>query len=505
MRPFYKKLFYILIFMVSLALAQNKPFPQALNYANCIKPNTVSQTEMNQSVADFYTYWKAAYLRASNGQTSGGWYIYSHPDDPDKKTVSEAHGYGMIIMALIAGLDDSAHIYFDGMYRMYNDHRSTIDNDLMSWIISPDEDPAKDEDNATDGDMDMAYALLLADQQWGSAGTYNYLAEALRIISSGVKESNTNNSRLMLGDWWPGESKWEWATRSSDWMPDHLRAYYNATKDSFWLALSDSVYGIISDITMNYAPSTALMPDFVDKQPPQPAPPNFLESQYDGQYNWNACRFPWRIAVDYAHYNTPQAKTAENTILAWLKTSTNNNPQNIKPGYMLNGDPIPERDYTSNAFTAPFIAACITDAAHQDYLNDGWALIKDIRESYYEDTINLLCMLLITGNWWSPEEVTSILSEPQSNLPLKPLLTQNVPNPFNPVTLIRYNVSSTAMVNLIVFDSIGRKVATLVNKKQDAGSHRVSFDASHLSSGVYFYRLTTGNGNSVTKKMILLR
>ncbi len=67
-------------------------------------------------------------MRFSNGHTPEGWYIYSLPDNSEKKTISEAHGYGMIIMALMAGYDDSARVYFGGIYAMYNDHRSAIDH-----------------------------------------------------------------------------------------------------------------------------------------------------------------------------------------------------------------------------------------------------------------------------------------------------------------------------------------------------------------------------------------
>ncbi len=500
----------LILILLGVTFSQNKPFPQALDYDHCIKPDVVTQEDLNTTVKNFYDYWKDAYLQPSNGQTPGGWYIYSHPGDPDKKSVSEAHGYGMIIMALMAGYDDSARVYFDGMYAMYNDHRSTVDHDLMSWIISPDEDPADDEDNATDGDMDIAYALLLANAQWGSDGAINYLAEAKRIITDGTKESNTNHTRLMLGDWWFYDSKWEWATRSSDWMTDHLRAYFTATQDSFWLASADTIYSMVAAITENYAPATGLMPDFVDQEKPQPAPPNFLESEYDGSYNWNACRFPWRIATDFAHYGTEEAKAALNTILAWLKPATANNPANIKPGYFLDGTPIPDRDYTSNAFTAPLIAACIVDSAHQAYLNVGWSLIKGIHDNYYADTINLLCQLLISGNWWYPSQTTSLIHHhgPANILPAGIYLAQNYPNPFNPTTVISYFVgaqnATPVQVQLVIYNVLGQKVQTLVNSKQQAGKHTVTFDASGLSSGIYYYRLSTGVFTQ-SRKMIVLR
>tara|TARA_Y100001935_G_scaffold238369_1_gene224802 strand:+ start:160025 stop:161473 length:1449 start_codon:yes stop_codon:yes gene_type:complete len=71
-------------------------------------------------------------------------------------------------------------------------------------------------------------------------------------------------------------------------------------------------------------------------------------------------------------------------------------------------------------------------------------------------------------------------------------LYQNYPNPFNPSTVIGYQLPVNSKVTLKVFDILGREVALLVNEQQPAGSHEVTFDATHLSSGVYFYRLEVG-------------
>jgi hypothetical protein len=83
-------------------------------------------------------------------------------------------------------------------------------------------------------------------------------------------------------------------------------------------------------------------------------------------------------------------------------------------------------------------------------------------------------------------------------------LEQNYPNPFNPDTKIQYQVSSNSQVSLKVFDVLGNEVATLVNEEKPAGNYEVEFNASQLSSGVYFYKLTAGSFTD-TKKMILLR
>ena len=89
------------------------------------------------------------------------------------------------------------------------------------------------------------------------------------------------------------------------------------------------------------------------------------------------------------------------------------------------------------------------------------------------------------------------------------LLLQNFPNPFNPVTTIKYNIPTNVKrqasnVNLIVYDMLGREVETLVDEIKETGAYQVQWDASGLPSGVYFYRLTSGQF-SETRKMILTK
>lgn len=83
-------------------------------------------------------------------------------------------------------------------------------------------------------------------------------------------------------------------------------------------------------------------------------------------------------------------------------------------------------------------------------------------------------------------------------------LAQNYPNPFNPVTTIQYSISQRSDVTLKVYDVLGNEIAILVNEEKEKGVYSVNFDASALSSGIYFYRLQAGSYID-TKKMILLR
>ncbi|MCI0473658.1 MAG: T9SS type A sorting domain-containing protein, partial [Ignavibacteria bacterium] len=83
-------------------------------------------------------------------------------------------------------------------------------------------------------------------------------------------------------------------------------------------------------------------------------------------------------------------------------------------------------------------------------------------------------------------------------------LEQNYPNPFNPVTNIRFSLKEKGFTSLKVYNSVGQEVADLLNQELNPGTYEKSFDASFLSSGIYFYRLISG-GYSETKKMNLIK
>lgn len=92
----------------------------------------------------------------------------------------------------------------------------------------------------------------------------------------------------------------------------------------------------------------------------------------------------------------------------------------------------------------------------------------------------------------------------ESTLPTEYALYNNYPNPFNPTTIIKYDLPEESQVSLKVYDVLGREVASLVDQKQAAGSYKVNFNASRLSSGVYFYRISAGTF-VVTKKLMLMK
>ncbi len=100
-------------------------------------------------------------------------------------------------------------------------------------------------------------------------------------------------------------------------------------------------------------------------------------------------------------------------------------------------------------------------------------------------------------------EVNVVTGVTESSVPTEFALRQNYPNPFNPSTTISFDLPASSNVKIEVFDMLGRKVSDVLNETKKAGTHQVKFDASDLTSGVYFYKLTSKDFSSINKMMLL--
>jgi endo-1,4-beta-D-glucanase Y len=353
---------------------------------------------LDRAVRAFYDAWKARYLVPGCGGTillTGGGTGAS-----DAITISEGHGYAMIITALMAGHDPQARALFDRLDTVFHRFPSSIDHGLMAWAIEPGCRPVHDGDAATDGDLDIAYALLLASRQWGG----RYLAEARRLLDSIERSEMDPGTHLpLLGDWQPGEAEFAGATRPSDFMPGHFRAFARATGRTSWSAAVDAVYRTVEVMQARYAPQTGLLPDFVVHADahPAPAPAPFIDEKRPSDYDYNSCRVPFRLGADHVLTGDPRAGAALARLDAFAMRTSGGDPAHLASGFHLDGSPY--RASVNECFRAAFAVAATGNAAGQRWLDAlWWALVKRPLTTYYEDTLKLLGLIVISGNWWAP-------------------------------------------------------------------------------------------------------
>jgi endo-1,4-beta-D-glucanase Y len=377
---------------------------------------------LDGQVTKYYDMWKSTYLK----QMCGGYVVLSEGGTGAKDgtfTVSEAHGYGMVITALMAGYDPQAQEIFNGLYAVFRAFPSWNTPDLMDWQLltkcptgSTCKEPVKgcfridgsDSGSATDGDMDIAFALLLADKQWGSKGAY--LGEARKVIAAiKAKEMNASTKYPLLADDIMKGDDFFYTTRPSDFMLDHFRAFSKATGDAFWTQSVDALHGLIDGLQMREAATTGLIPDFVvatDTATPKPAPPKWPADEGDatGEYAYNSCRVPWRLTTDFVVSNDPRTRTEVAKINTWFKGWSNGNPHMVVDGYTLSGGISSSAAGTDLSFGAPFAVASILDT-DQTWVDKSWAelFVEPKDHAYFGDTIKMISLIVISQNWWAPQ------------------------------------------------------------------------------------------------------
>ncbi|GAA3386475.1 glycosyl hydrolase family 8 [Cryptosporangium minutisporangium] len=359
------------------------------------------QESLNDAVVAHYRQWQAAFVRQRPcGQN---WAAVASPD-ADLPYVGEGQGWGLVITALMAGADPNAQQQFDAILRYVLAHPSSIDHDLHAAEQNDRCESVNGGDSAADADLDIAYGLLLAHEQWG--GT-TYLDLARRRIEA-IKRSVVDPRSYLVraGDWArDGDDEVSRISRSSDWMLGHFRAFRAVTGDPFWDRVLEAHLGLITRLQSEYAPRTGLLPDFVTHidRTPRPAEGEVLESENDGQYWWNACRVPWRVGTDAVLSGEPRSMAAAAALNAFARHTSGDEPTRIRAGYALNGSAL--TGDVEPAFVVPFAVPAMLDRNGQRWIDAQWHYLTTTpvrRDAYYPATISLQVMLVLTGNWWTP-------------------------------------------------------------------------------------------------------
>ncbi len=167
--------------------------------------------------------------------------------------------------------------------------------------------------------------------------------------------------------------------------------------------------------------------------------------------------------------------------------------------------------YTSDSYTLPLdsikrtISGNLTipfNRLNQRYDLSVKLILEGVAEEYFNQTenINLVNTYLSCSEYLGKENKTKNNISPLTDYKLE----QNYPNPFNPSTQIKYSIANNGFVAMKIYDILGREVEVLVNEEKQEGTYTINFNASHLSSGIYFYQVKANNFID-TKKMILLR
>jgi endo-1,4-beta-D-glucanase Y len=279
---------------------------------------------------------------------------------------------------------------FDGLWKYSQERRNG--NGFMHWKINSGGSPIE-MNGATDADEDMAWALLMAEQQWGGSGSvgtaYAQLARDLidRIWQNEVDHNGGNV--LKPGDMFGGASE----TNPSYFAPAYYRVFAQVTGQSGWNSVIDSSYNIINAAAHG---STGLVPAWCNSGG------NATRSGQEATYQFDACRVPWRIAMDYCWHGEPRAKAYLDRVTAFF---VGQGAGGISDGYNLDGSPSSFSGSVENmAFigTAGVGATATTSTAFVQGTYDQLLVLgnrSDFVYRYYAASMGLLSMLFFSGQF----------------------------------------------------------------------------------------------------------
>lgn len=248
------------------------------------------------------------------------------------------------------------------------------------------------------------------------------------------------------------------------------------------------------------------------------SPPDLISPHAFPMINSNLVSF---IDVHRFPYNNGKLLSYDMELNNWIEQQLTNWPpvprsfykmvQNNVKAYMLGGatwDEINQKNvYSDEVWSFDYSSLSWTQSTPMPYtVYDGDAVFDPEIESIIvwggriSDEALFPAGSTISGYFGSPPVGISTFDD----IPTEFKLEQNFPNPFNPTTKISFSIPQRSQIKLKVFDVLGREVVNLAGGVYEVGNYEVTFDASKLSSGVYFYNLTTGI-NSISKKMLLVK
>jgi len=358
---------------------------------HCAAPTGASTTDAKAA----YDKWKAD-LVVSDG--ARGFLRVRRPNSSGAEvnsTVSEGIGYGMLL-SVYANDQDT----FDKLWQY--EQQFPDNHGLMNWYINAAGTMALGTGAATDGDEDMAFALVMADKRWGGQGSLSksYLDSAKTIIGLiwQYEVDQTRNFVLTSGDQSDGS-----VINISYFAPAFYRAFGRVTgKASDWDKVIATSYTVIS-ATLNAQNGNAqngLVPAWSTPAGVPMTPPNTSMPLY---HQLDSCRTPFRLAEDYCWNATPQALTYLQKITGFYSGV---GVANMVDGYDLNGTPHPQFVTTGGPRAASFVGpagvgAMATGTTYVKLRDDAYASVATLTQlagsTYYQESWTALSLQMMTG------------------------------------------------------------------------------------------------------------
>jgi len=388
----------------------NFPFPQNREISRCAYPVNYLNSDVMAAWATFKTDTVVSAGNDSKGMPMRR--VQRTPSDPVNmytpamSTVSEGIAYGMLIAVYMGTKDDQS--LFDDLWRYSQAHLNG--NGLMNWAIGSN-GTTVGMGGATDADEDIAFALLMADKQWGSAGTLNYLNLAKAQINNIWLHEIVDSKLAGPGDSWGGADLWK-NINISYFAPAYYRLFKVVDSGHAWDAVVTTVYDTILSPN-NTLDKGALKPGNMNTT--NGLVPAWCTSSGDSSqagpfnYQYDSCRTPFRIALDWCLFGETRAQ------MYLQKTSSffsGIGAANIVDGYDLNGarhgqfftgTGAPTLSQQSASFLGPAGVGAMVSNTYQTFINESYSRVATgqlkIGGAYYDESWAVMSLLMMTGNF----------------------------------------------------------------------------------------------------------
>lgn len=344
----------------------NFPFPQNVDYGNGIEVSDKA-TAATQLKSAFNYYLTDKYKESGN-------YAAIEKDHGSNTFVSEGIGYGMLMMVYFSDNTTSYQDQFDKLWAFYK--AGSNDHGLMNWSFGGLNPYNNNANAATDAEMDVAAALIMAAYQFGDD---KYLDEAKTLLGNVKKYEFEENGLHKPGDAWNDKKN------PSYIAPAYYRLFAAVDTDNatFWNTTAmDANYALLEANSAEY--STGLFDNWS----------NASGKGLDSYYGYDAARTPWRLAQDFYWFGETKAQTMLSKLGTWVSGYA---ASDMKGTIERSGSPM-WNDHNST-FVATLMTSLVTDASRQTKLDEYWSEVASLGdEAYFEQSMKILCGLLVTGN-----------------------------------------------------------------------------------------------------------
>lgn len=466
--------------------AQNHPFPQQVAYGSGIKPTSQTQTVMNSDVQTKFQQWRARYVVSNLCPTNTKRIDMTGSDV--NSTCSEGISYGLTTLVFMDNSTNNTKADYDAVFGYYKSFLNG--RGLMKWKILSTGLP-QDSTFAGDGDELVAFSLLMADKQWGSTGTINYLNEAIRIIKQLEKYNVQPN--YTFADGWGG-----WIFPAYQ-MPYAMKEFGVVNSNTTgWNSTISKAYTLFNYF-YNFNSGTSRSPKYTGLMYDTCTPTYAAVDTNHKYYGFDACRVPWHLALDYLWNGTSQstlAQTHPTRISAWAKSAWSNNPSNAKQRYNLNGT-VPSGTYTADygSMVGPMMVGAMA-STDQTWLNTLYNFCRglSVGSNYFADNILMINMIIASGNMPNFRSLAPLAPAKIKANPLEFSILSGESNKLI-INFSELNPTSQSIVQL--YDINGKYLFT-----KSCTGNQIIISKSDFKSGIYIISLKN-NGRVASKKIII--